>query len=331
MAAKKWIIILIFGFLLPSFGQIPVWQGFDATWTYNHRLNRLGSFIYQDSVCNAAATGLGKDSGHFNTRYLLIDDDDIKFTELHFYKRIEAKEGELIHINIDTLIPISYHLSIFYLNGFDIIANNDADKIQMIDMGVKMIKGNNDSTYLKFQASFIFNCQSIECDWMNNDVDYDLHFYVGGITFLNTAYISYIKAEPIDQHISWDRKKGAPDYVNPINAGNINFITGFKFSLNKAHWYSGMACCIKPEAEFMRFEQYKIKMKKNAWYKPHANFSKKSKGSGHYWMQVITLSRPGNLIPVYQEYKSSVIWKGNNKSAFLPDAKHVSPIPKKNR
>lgn len=306
--------------------QIPVWQGFDASWTYNHRLNRLGSYIYQDSICNAAATGLGKDSGFFNTHYRLIDNDDLIFNELHFYKRIEAKEGELVHLNLDTVIPVSFHLSVFYLNGFDFIANNDADKIQLIDIAVKIVKGDNDSTHLKLQASFIFNCQSIECDWMNNDVDYDLHFYIGGITFLNTAYISYVKSEPIDQQVSWDRKRGATTYSNPITTENINFLTGFKFSLNKAHWYSGMSCNIQPNIEVMLFEQYKLKMKKNAYYKPHANFSKKSKGNGQYWMQVINVTRPLDIKSKHYEYKTSIIWKGNNKSAFLPESKRISSL-----
>lgn len=308
------------------FGQVPVWQGFDASWTYNHRLNRLGSYIYNDSVFNTAATGLGKDSGCFKTNYLLLDSEDLKYHELHFYKRIEASEGELVHLNIDTVLPVSYHLSIFYLNGFDFIANNDADKIQLIDIAVKMVKGNNDTTHLKIQASFIFNCQSIECDWMNNDVDYDVHLYIGGISFLNTAYISYVKTEPIDQQVTWDRKKGIKPYTTQVENGSLNFITQFKFSLNKAHWYSGIACGIEPNSQSMIFEQYKLKMKKNAFYKPHANFSKKSKGAGQYLLQVITLTRPTHFKFQHHYFSSTIIWKGNNKSGFLTEAIRVQSL-----
>ena len=116
--------LLLFFLLLQTFSlssQIPVWQGFELNWTYNHRINRLGSFIYQDSVYNTAATGLGKDSAWFNTHYLLIPKPGRQYNEFKIHQRIEAKENELIQIEIDTVIPLSFHHSIFYIQLISIL------------------------------------------------------------------------------------------------------------------------------------------------------------------------------------------------------------------
>lgn len=296
-------------------------------WTYNHRLNRLGSYIYQDTVFNTAATGIGKDSGWFNTHYLLIPSSGRQYKEFIVYKRIEAKENELIQIQIDTVLPISFHHSIFYLNGFDIIANNDADKLQMIQFGVKMIKGNNDTTFLRINISLLFNCQSIECDWINNDVDYDLNLFIGSISFPNEDYISYVKGEMYNGTETWTRKANAVANKIPGTPETPQFITDLKLSLNKAHWYSGINMYVdNANATIMKFEQYKDKMKRNAYYKPHANFSKRSKGSAMYEMNGISLTHPENIKRIPQEFKGNIVWKGNNRSAFSRDAVRSKPI-----
>lgn len=304
-----------------SFSQIPVWQGFEMNWTYNHRINRLGSYIYQDSVFNTAATGLGKDSGWFNTHYLLLPKPGRQYNEFKIYKRLEAKENEMIQIQIDTILPISYHHSIFYLNGFDMIANNDADKLQLIQFGVKMVKGNNDTTFLRINISLMVNCQSIECDWINNDVDYDLNLYIGCITFPNEDYISYVKGEMFNFTEIWDKKNNDRTETYPGNTQCPRFITDLKISLNKAHWYSGIWAYVNSDNNVtMKFEQYKKKMKKNAFFKPHGNFSKRSKGSAMYEMNGITLTHPEKVEMNPKEFKGGIVWKGNNKSAFSRDA-----------
>jgi hypothetical protein len=312
---------------LPAFSQIPVWQGFEMNWTYNHRLKRLGSYIHQDSVFNTAATGLGKDSGWFNTHYLLIPAAGRQYSELSIYKRIEAKENEIIHIQVDTIIPISYHHSIFYLNGFDMIANNDADKLQMLTLGVKMVKGNYDTTFLRISASLLLNCQSIECDWINNEVDYDLHIFIGCISFPNEDYISYVKGEMLNGNETWTKKEN--NQINKVQGGaqSPQFITDLKLSLNKAHWYSGLNMYIdSTNSSIMKFEQYKRKMKKNAFYKPHAAFSKKNKGTAQYEMDGISLTHPENIPRLYFNFSGGLVWKGNNRSAFSRSAIRSTPI-----
>jgi hypothetical protein len=313
--------ILLFFPTLICFSQIPVWQGFELNWTYNHRLNRLGSYVYKDSVYTTAATGSGKDSASFNTHYLLIPQSGKQYSEFEILKRIEAKENELINIQIDTMIIASFHRSIFYLNGFDIIANNDADKLQMMDFSVKMIKGNEDTTYLRINISLMFNCQSLECDWVNNDVDYDLHLYIGNISFPNEDYISYVKGEMFNGNESWTRKINLPPNKLQGDPNTPQFITSMKISLDKAHWFSGIFAYVdNGNGTVMKFEQYKSKMKKNAYYKPHANFSKRSMGTANYQMDGIALTHPGKLKRDPKEFKGSIIWKGNNRSAFSRDA-----------
>jgi hypothetical protein len=317
------VLSMLTGFL---YSQIPVWQGFEMNWTYNHRLNRLGSFVYNDSVYATAATGIGRDSGWFNTHYMLVPETHIQYREFKVGKRIEVKENRLIQIQVDTILPIDFHHSVFFLNGFDLIANNDADKLQLLQFGVKMIKGKSDTTYLRINYSFIFNCQSIECDWVNNDVDYDLNLYIGCISFPKEDYIQYVQGEMYNGNETWTRKKNNPTIKYEGSGTAPRFITDFKIALDKAHWYSGVSAYVdETNSVWMKFEQYKDKMKKNAYYKPHANFSKRSKGSASYQMDGISLTKPMNLTKISKEFKGSIIWKGNNKSAFSKEAIRSQP------
>jgi hypothetical protein len=286
----------------------------------------MGSFVFNDSVYSTAATGLGKDSAAFNTHYILINDVNKKYQELKIYQRIEAKENRLIQVQIDTTLPIDFHHSVFYLNGFDLIANNDADKLQLMQFGIKMVKGKSDTTYLRINYSFIFNCQSIECDWVNNDVDYDLNLYIGCITFTHEDYIQYLQGEMYNGNDVWTRKKNNPPVKYEGGGNSPRFISNFKIALDKAHWYSGIMAYVDPgNSVWMKFEQYKANMKKNAYYKPHGNFSKRSKGSAFYEMDGISLTRPMNLDKTSKEFKGSIIWKGNNKTAFSNEAVKSQP------
>ncbi len=314
--------LVFFIFFLPvGYSQIPVWQGFEMDWTYNHRINRLGSYIYQDSVFNTAATGLGRDSGWFNTHYLMIPKPGRQYYEFKISKRIEAKENQMIQIQIDTILPLSYHHSIFYLNGFDLIANNDADKLQYMQLGVKMVKGDFDTTYLRINISLMFNCQSIECDWLNNDVEYDFNLFIGCISFPSEDYISYVKGEIYNGTDTWTRKVNNQASILESGTEVPRFITDLKISLNKAHWYSGISMYINSNnAAGMKFEQYKKKMKRNAYYKPHGNFSKKSKGSAMYEMNGISLTHPEAVVRNAKEFKGGIVWKGNNRSAHSREA-----------
>lgn len=304
-----------------SFTQIPVWQGFESNWTYNHRLNRLGSFIYQDSVFSTAATGTGRDSGFFSTHYMMIPESGLQHGEIHLYKRIEAREKEMVQLQIDTMIPTSFRHSIFYLNGFDIIANNDADKIQHLEFSVKSVKGDYDTTLVRIQVNLMFNCQSIECDWINNHVDYDLNLYIGYIYFANEDYISYSKQDLLNQMTEWSRKVAVGKSCTVTDHEVPQFITDIKFSLNKAHWYVAMQACIDEENNpCMNFMQYKPKMKKNAYYKPHAIWSKKSKGTADMEIRGITVSKPSHLTMEHRIFSGAIIWRGKNKTAFSRDA-----------
>jgi len=307
-------IFLVF-FSISLNAQIPVWQGFEMNWTYNHRLNRLGSFVSDDSVYNTASAGTSIDSGWFSTHYLLVPEAGLQFQQLKISQRVEARENEIIRIQIDTVVPVSFHHSVFFLNGFDISANNDADQLQLIKFGVKMLKGNYDSTWLRINMELNFNCPGLSCDWLNNQIDYDVSLYVGGVYFANRDYISFVKGEILTATESWTRKKNTVQNKIFGNNKNVQFITDFELSLNKSHLYSGMQVFIDSNnVSVMRFEQYKDRMKKNAYYKPHGNFSVRSPGSVKYGLAGISLSYPVLQIQQHKEFKGNIIWKSNDRN-----------------
>ena len=87
---KKIICLYVFLYFSPlvhAQNTFAVWQGFSHYWTYNHRLNRLGDFIAQSSgeenkactLMHTAATGLGKDSATFQSRFAIVIAPDISF------------------------------------------------------------------------------------------------------------------------------------------------------------------------------------------------------------------------------------------------------------
>lgn len=319
----KFLVALSF-FLcyVQGFSQMMAWQGFEMNWTYNHRLNRLGSFVYNDSVFNTAATGTGIDSGWFKTNYFLIPEINAKYNEFCIKTSIKGNENKFIQVEIDTVVPVSFHHSIFYLNGFDMIAKKDADKLQLLHFGVKMIKGNNDSSYIKINISLIVNCKSIECNWCNKEVDYDFNVYIGHITFTNDEYIKYVKYDMYNSTSIWTRKSlYKPSIILPSYNNLPRFITDMEIALNKEHWYSGLQASIDSANNVcMHFEQYKNNMQKNAYYKPHAFFSKKEKGNAFFNMRGIVLTTPQIINEKYGVFSGFIIWKGNNKSAFSKDA-----------
>jgi hypothetical protein len=168
-----------------------VWQGFTHSWTYNHRMNRLGDYIEQSGTsintaisAHAAATGLGKDSAYFSTSYAIAAAPELNFyagkTTFHF-NGIEGREYESKKI-------IEYHpinglqeneVYTAVLNGFDIISIRDADKLQRFSVSIDdpVYDSTKNLLTVIIHTTFSANCRSLECPMLSDSLNYivDVH------------------------------------------------------------------------------------------------------------------------------------------------------------
>jgi hypothetical protein len=155
-----------------------IWQGFRHAWAYNHRLNRLGSYVRTedgrgDVVGHTAASGTGGDTAHFSdyvTR-LQADTDNVGFQAGWGEARVECPRAvtAAFRIRVDEL-PLEPALAgkdryTVLINGFDLYAERHADKLVSFEVEVTDPVVYADGTKLRFNilGSLRFDCRTAEC------------------------------------------------------------------------------------------------------------------------------------------------------------------------
>lgn len=223
---KRLIFILFLsGIFQDSYAQhsFAVWQGFSNYWTYNHRVNRLGDYISQLSypnnkqatVVHTAATGIGKDSAYFSSRYALVQAKEI----VHFSGKAEfvlqAEEGAFKTVRKKIILqPDSSQqqkeVYIALLNGFDLISSGDADKVQVFSVSIEnpVYDKTKHELSIPLDVSFQADCSSPECSLLNQTVDYKLSIYY----LILSGMAKELSAKELDYErtIRWDTKTETP-------------------------------------------------------------------------------------------------------------------------
>lgn len=353
---KKLVYILLFFNLTDVFAQhtFTVWQGFSNYWTYNHRLNRLGDYVAQSSennnnyatITHTAATGLGKDSTYFQSNYAIINTNDIAYFAGKIDFKLSGKEGNSCTIKKHIKLQPSQQLQnndnyISVLNGFDIIAIDDADKLQQLKINIENPSYNKNTNNLEFiiEASLNTDCKSLECSWFHDVFDYHLEVHYLILAY-NKEYVTSQKI-PYYNKITWNKETEikATSTSNKI-AITPTFTTGFLA-------YKSINILIDHEQHYLGFENninsvfttndtlhydmnlfysnWKSNMKQSPASGKQALFAYRSAG----WcvqqgeLNFIQLKQ-GNII--YQQSKGNLFWQGKNKSALDDAAKHTNII-----
>lgn len=172
-----------------------VWNGFSHLWGYNHRINSLGDYVRpaacdEDGVCAAevvhvAASGSGSDEATWGSRYTAVDAPGVTFLggTARIAIEIEDAEGQLVAFTTDVVVPaaalgdaddIDVHA---LLNGFDLFATEDADKLQHLALRVGTPARAGDDLVVPVDVSLLLDCDSVECDGTfqtDEDVRYEL-------------------------------------------------------------------------------------------------------------------------------------------------------------
>jgi hypothetical protein len=153
-----------------------IWQGFHHAWEYNHRLNRLGSYVRQDDegrtmVGHTAASGTGGDTAHFAEYVTRVRAADVGFQAGHGETTVECMRAveTQFRIPVDDL-PLDPALVgrdtyTVVINGFDLIARRHSDKLVSFDLEVTDPTVTADGTSIRFNilGSMCFDCRTAEC------------------------------------------------------------------------------------------------------------------------------------------------------------------------
>jgi len=191
--------------------KLVLWQGFHHRWEYNHRINRLGDYIRDVAACttgretcrptlgHSAASGTGPDIAHFTTYYAKLESPRVKF--LTGEQTIQINGAERENISTNTLVSVAVppgtptgpnQRYVVVLNGFDLLAKADADKLQLFDLRVTDgdYDGNTNRINFRILFSLQANCgrvsrpgvdthlgDGVECEGSDEEVHYQLTVY----------------------------------------------------------------------------------------------------------------------------------------------------------
>jgi len=331
-----------------------VWQGFSNYWTYNHRLNRLGDFIQQSSENNnkncilthTAATGLGKDSAYFQSNYAIIKTNEIPYFAGKEQFELKGKEGNTTTVVKNIEYKPSENLRnkdeyITILNGFDIIALDDADKLQLLNIQIENPVYDYTGNTLKFSitASLNTDCKSLECNWFHDDFNYvlNIHYLViaGNKNQLHQQEIPY------NQKINWNKKtETQPSPLQntiPLNSGYTNSFLAYKsisIQIDHQQHYLGFENFINNRITHNNAFQYTHHLFYNNWTTTmrksvasgkQAIFAYRSEG---WCIQKGTFSfiQLNDATITYKSRNGSMYWQGKNKSALDDAAIHSEII-----
>ncbi len=192
-----------------------IWRGFSHSWTYNHRVNRLGDFVTmldnKPRVCHTAASGIGADSCFFTSNYSIVESPNVAFQEGVVSIKLYGKEKQLISKTVEISIPAAEGMHgqdhyISLLNGFDIQALGKSDKLQLLRFSVEDAYYAPAVKELRFlvNVGIVVNCQSLECSRFSQKSTYDLKIYYLIVAGEHNHVIGTTRT--VTENYPWDKK-----------------------------------------------------------------------------------------------------------------------------
>ncbi len=158
----------------------PIWQGFRHSWTYNHRLNRIGNWLTADArdgdtlqiaLGHSAASGSGRDEASFSGYHTSVRADGVHCREIRRTIHISAREQESqvfqreIRLGRDA-VPADCDTFAAILAGFDLWSGKDADKLASFHLATTVPRRDPGTGEIVFALLGALNvdCDSPECD-----------------------------------------------------------------------------------------------------------------------------------------------------------------------
>ncbi len=161
--------------------EATIWQGYHHAWEYNHRLNRLGSYVRMAPdpnggrpraiVGHTAASGTGGDAAHFAEYVTRVQANGVAFQAGEGETEIDCMRGVTtpFRIRVEDL-PLAPEMRghenyTVILNGFDLTASRHSDKLIAFDLEVTDPTIYADGAKARFNilGSMKFDCRTAEC------------------------------------------------------------------------------------------------------------------------------------------------------------------------
>jgi hypothetical protein len=325
---------------LKPYNRAVIWRGFSHTWSYNHRVNKLGSYVYMDpngipKGKHYSASGLGSDSTDFEIYYSFIESPQLTFYQGEAKILVTGKETQLLNASEWIAAYVPHYMRDkgrykTFLNGFEIASKERSDLPIMFDVHLDDPIYSDVSKEIKFVANlnWVANCRSAECSIFKNTTTYELtiHYLIVGyepndaisFEFLNTKSYSWnTDVEPDNSQII----KSFYVFPNMFEAAVIG-LKSFGFILNEEQWMQELNFKVnllnynKKSGEIqaglnMLFLDWKEGMKTLATSKAKAMFAHKKAGWVSMNLNSVVLQvKKANLID--GETKGAMYWPGWN-------------------
>lgn len=259
---------------LPGHAAV-VWNGFSHVWGYNHRINSFGDYVEPVScepegcaaeVVHTAASGSGSDVAQWSSHYTRVAAPDVLFLggTSRFVVDREAAEGELIAFTVTVVVPAAtladqdqVHA---LLNGFDVLATGDADKLSHLTLAVGEPEVDGDNVAIPIDVALLLDCDSVECDG-TFQTDESVHYELL-VSWLLVAGGSSLAVTPASAETAYTWRNGGLDdeigLADPVAQGEIEGdrarpyaaaalgFTGFSVDLDDDHHMAEWATRVEP-------------------------------------------------------------------------------------
>lgn len=339
----------------PTIHQTAIWRGFEHSWTYNHRINRIGDYVETTpngiKTCHTSASGLGADSTFFTSHYSFVESPDVGFKSGMVQVKLYGKEKQLLTKRLEVSIPAPEGMKykeqyITLLNGFDLVAVDRADKIQLLRLSVEDAEYAPAINEIRFQlkVALVVNCQSLECSRFNQKTTYNLKVYY----LIVAADHEHVHAstKTLTKDYPWGRKNEFNHTLTKHyllgrkDQGYQEAVFGLKsmaLTLDAAHWTLQYHNNVVPlnydvnesKAQFaldLFFKEWQQGMKTHSAKPNHSQFSSKKKGWCVLDTTVALLEFKSAKVK-HSKRKGALYWEGLNATSSSPKAMSVENVP----
>ncbi|BDS11297.1 hypothetical protein [Aureispira anguillae] len=338
---------------LQPYNKALIWRGFEHKWTYNHRINRIGSLVSmqkdQGYCIHYSATGLGSDSTFATTYYSYVEAPNVYFKETEVKILVNGNEGDLltkaenIYLDLDEWMQNKAHYDVL-VNGFEVKSMIKSDQLQLLQFLVEDPQYTKETQQIYLTANFnlVTNCRTLECELFKDKTAYELtlHLLILGFdedvaevrnsyTTRNYAWDTSVEVEELSKKLTISGQK---DHYPAACLG----IKGLGIVLNEEHWLLELNNYVTPLSYNPQNGQMDshINMKVVAWNNGMENFSVApfkaefaKRKSGFAMLDTNpSLIQFSNAKIKHGKSTTSLYWKGQNKSAEAPEAESIKNI-----
>lgn len=327
-----------------------LWRGFSHQWTYNHRLNRLGNYIdnsdynglpYKAQLVHTAATGVGGDVGYFDSQFTYLGIRGLSVESGTYTIDFMGKEGEMHNFAQKITIEAKKSYAgdkvrcVVLLNGFDIVSEEKADKLELFSLDVSNAEYLSASEKIQFDlgATLLVTCKSLECSRFKNKFNYKIK--VNFLALIGPADTFNAVEQHSRKVYNWDKKAelNTQPLAKAVQGRSGGFFgkaaLGFQsiaVDLDRAHWMLEWHSLIQPKnydpqtgifqyGLDLNFKQWDDEMKLGSSNPRLSRFAVKQKGWATLEATVVLLQLSEDTFVQHDNMIGVNSWQGGNISA----------------